>query len=94
MSAALKGVVYAMNRSQMIRIARAKAAAYFETDCVAIKLENERPHSLLEGFNADFTGIVWHEVETPIYGPGKCRKCDREDWPHRRLNPITKEEWL
>lgn len=92
--AALRGSIHGATRTEIIAQARQKTAAYFGTECVTIKLEDEKPHPLMSGFTASFVGIVWHDVESRTYGPGKCRGCKKEDWPQHPLNAVSKKEWL
>lgn len=91
---ALRGLLYGENRPEIIEKAKVKTERYFGTKCVQIKLDNETPHALLSGFNATFTGIVWHDLELRNYGPNVCRGCGQKDWPDSGLNEIAKEEWL
>lgn len=89
MSAALKGTLYGATRADIVKQAEAKATTYFGTGCVVVTLENERPHGVLDGFNAEFSAAVRHDLERRTYGPDRCRKCDRDSWPHNPLNART-----
>lgn len=93
MTKALKGKLYGVDRKTILADAKTKTRVYFGIDCVAVKLENETPHPVMAGFNAEFTGVVWHDIEPKSYGPDVCRGCGRQSWPSSPLNPKTPEEW-
>lgn len=86
----LTGTLYGATRAELLTAAAGRAAEYFGTACVAVRLENERPHGTLSGFNAEFRAREHHEVEVPTYGPGKCRGCDRSSWPQ---DPLPRARW-
>ena len=90
MSADLKGSEYGANRAAIVALAKEKAVQYFSTECVVVKIENERPHPVMSGFIADFTATIWHEVERPAYGFPFCRKCKKREDSREKLNSKSK----
>lgn len=89
---ALRGTLHGSNRGDLIKAARDKAATYFGTGCVTVKLENERPHPMMSGFNAEFVAVEWHDVQHRTYGPDRCLGCGRDSWPQHPLNEVAREE--
>lgn len=93
----LTGQTSGASRAEITSKAEQLATAYFGTECVMVTLRDEScettdvqygngqvaiSHSV---FTAAFDADEHHDVEARSYGPGKCRKCGREDWPQRPL---------
>ena len=85
----LSGAIIGANRTDIIARVKKAASDYFQTGCVVVALTAERIEG--DGFAADYTARIFHDVEGRTYGPGICRGCGQENWPQHPLNAA--KEW-
>jgi len=99
MSALLRGIASGDDRAGVKAMAEKLAALYFSTECLSIRLRDAEATigiELVPGgresvtFGVPFEAQVNHRVETPAYGPGRCRKCGKESWSE---SPLPRAVW-
>ena len=83
----LEATLRGPSRDELINRAKTLAATYFATPCVAVTQRNATVSGEADApeFESSFVAQEHHDVESRSYGPGICRGCGGEDWPHSRL---------
>jgi len=77
-SEVVKGHVSGSSRAEMVKEAQKRVAPFFAVDpkCVGVTLG---PVTTIgaESFRADYEAVKHHEVERPVYGPRRCKNCEK-----------------
>jgi hypothetical protein len=93
----LTGQTSGATRAELIAVAEELASTYFGTECVVVELSDESCETTSvqyangqvavahSSFSATFEAKEHHEVEARSYGPGRCRKCEKDSWPQNPL---------
>jgi hypothetical protein len=93
----LTGQTSGRTRAELITMAEGLAATYYGTECVVVTLSDEACETTEvqygngqvavahTSFSATFEAEEHHEVGARSYGPGRCRKCEKDSWPQNPL---------
>lgn len=82
----LTGSVSGTVRSEMVEDIKDYASTYFgeKPACIRVKVVSEEHHP--NWSTIKYEAVVWHDIQHATSGPGKCKICGKENWPHRPLN--------
>jgi len=93
----LTGYTAGDSRADLIDKAVSIAVGYFGIECVQVRLRDERMVQEIRtingktiAFEAEFLAQEHHNIEGKSYGPGACRDCKRDSWPH---SPLRTADW-